>query len=52
MDTSQKMFLLAVEEMNFTRAAKRAHVTSSASANISSIWKRSWGPGCLNAPPG
>lgn len=26
-DTSQKMFLLAVEEMNFTRAAKRAHVT-------------------------
>ena len=27
MDTSQKMFLLAVEEMNFTRAAKRAHVT-------------------------
>lgn len=27
MDTSQKMFLLAVKEMNFTRAAKRAHVT-------------------------
>ena len=27
MDTSQKMFLLAVEEMNFTRAARRAHVT-------------------------
>ena len=27
MDTSQKMFLLAVEEMNFTKAAHRAYVT-------------------------
>lgn len=27
MDTSQKMFLLAVEEMNFTKAARRAYVT-------------------------
>ena len=27
MDTDSEMFLLAAEELNFTRAAKRAYVT-------------------------
>ena len=30
MNTSQKMFLLAVEEMSFTKAAKRAYITQQA----------------------
>lgn len=41
MQTSYQMFLLAVEEMNFTKAAKRAHVTQqSLSEHIRNLEKK------------
>ncbi|WP_302889843.1 LysR family transcriptional regulator [uncultured Acidaminococcus sp.] len=45
MDTDSEMFLLAAEELNFTRAAKRAYVTQQClSAHIKKLEGRMGGP--------
>ncbi|MFR9127368.1 MAG: LysR family transcriptional regulator [Acidaminococcus intestini] len=45
MDTDSEMFLLAAEELNFTRAAKRAYVTQQClSAHIKKLEIRMGAP--------